>query len=53
MVFLKVVCWAYLLWTILGRIVNYDNKNETGIKIRIIDNITIISLVILIYFLNK
>lgn len=48
---LKVVCFAYLIFTILGRIVNYDTCSGSANGARLIDNITIVMLVLIINFL--
>lgn len=47
------VCWTYLFWLLLGSIVNFNSKDSQSIKIRLIDNITTLCLMILLYFLHK
>lgn len=53
MLFLKIACSSYLVYMILGRIVNYDQAGDQKIKARLIDNITIICLMVIMYFLVK
>ena len=53
MMYLKIVCWAYLIYNILGRIVNYEKKDIRSMIIRIIDDATIFGLIFAIYLLTK
>ena len=50
---LKIVCWAYLIWNILGRIANFNQGDKHNIVVRAIDNVVIIVLIVLLYFLMK
>lgn len=52
MVALKVVCWAYLIFIVLGRVVNYDKLDKGSNFAKFTDNIMFVALVILIYFLR-
>lgn len=49
---LKIVCWSYLIFTMLGRICSYDKCNGQENVYRAIDNVTIIILILLLYFLR-
>jgi hypothetical protein len=52
---LIILCWAYLIFLILGRIANIDKKDSCSVRIRENDNFTIITLIIIlvvIYFLK-
>lgn len=50
---LTIACAAYLIFIMLGRIVNYDKNDKQSNIVRAIDNITIVALVLLICFLNR
>lgn len=50
---LAIICFAYLLFLVMGRVANY-NKNDTQSNIAsVIDNVTIVILVLLVYFLKS
>lgn len=53
MFWLKVVCWAYLIFTLMGRIVNYDKNDKQSNKVRCIDNVMIVVLIAILYFLIR
>ena len=53
MIGLKVVCWAYVMYLLLGRIANFDKCDTKSVVVRLIDNIAIIVLLAFIYFLYK
>lgn len=48
---LRIVCWAYLIWNILGRIVNFGEGSEQHTKVRCIDNVVIVVMIFILYFL--
>ena len=48
MLWLKIFCWAYLIFTALGRIANYDKCSPEHNKTRVIDNVMIAVLVVLL-----
>lgn len=48
---LKVFCWAYLVFILMGRIVNYDKCDAQSNQARFIDNLMIVALVIILAFL--
>jgi hypothetical protein len=50
---LVIVCWCYLIWNILGRVVNYNNCGKDNNVRYIIDNIVIFVLILILYFLTK
>ena len=47
------VCWTYLIWNILGRIANFNHADTNNMIARAIDNVVIIVLMVLLYFLMK
>lgn len=53
MLVLTIACAAYLVFIMLGRIVNYDKNDEQSNISRAIDNIMIVALVLLICFLKR
>lgn len=53
MIVLKIVCWAYLIFNVLGRIANFNQGDKHNIMARAIDNVVIIVLIVLLYFLMK
>ena len=53
MLWLKIVCWAYLIFILMGRIVNYDKNDKQNIKVRCIDDVMIIVLIAILYFLMR
>lgn len=53
MIGLLIVCWAYLIFTLMVRIVSYDKRDKHDALIRMIDNTTIIVLILMIYFLIR
>lgn len=48
MLWTKIICWAYLIFIIMGRIVNHDKSDYNAMKVRIIDNIMIVILIVLL-----
>ena len=50
---LTIACAAYLIFILMGRIVNYDKNDKQSNIVRVVDNIMIVVLVLLIYFLNR
>lgn len=50
---LKIYCWAYLIFTTLARVVNYDSTKKEHNVVRIIDNIVIFFFVIAIFIMSK
>lgn len=50
---LKIVCWSYLIWNILGRIANFNHVDTNNLIARAIDNVVIVALMVLLYFLMK
>ena len=55
MAFLIIVCWAYLIYLILGRIANYEKSDLCSVRIRENDHLVIICLIVIlavIYFLD-
>lgn len=53
LVALKIYCWAYLIFTTLARIVNYDVIHKEQNVARIIDNVIIVVFVILLFVIDK
>ena len=50
---LQIFCWTYLVFTLLGRLVNYNKNDKESNRVRIIDNIVIFMLVVILYILAR
>lgn len=48
---IKILCWAYVIFTVMGSVANYSNTEENAIKLRIVDNVTICVMVLLLAML--
>lgn len=48
MLWINVICWAYLIFLVMGRIVNYDKCDKGATKARIIDNVMFVAIVIIL-----
>lgn len=53
MLALKIFCWSYLLFITLGRAANYDKTDNQSMKVKIIDNLMIIVLIIALAILHN
>lgn len=53
MLALKIFCWVYLIFIILGRIVNYDKCSPQANAVRFLDYLMTTALIIFLYLIYK
>lgn len=50
---LIIVCWFYLVYTILCRLINFKAIGKGTLSVRIIDNVIIVLMIIALFILYR